>query len=486
MVTTGRASRFARRLLHAVRRDLAGCQAAVGCWLPRRPRLLTYHVDLPGGSRRLHLRLQTDGSATLLVDVTEAIHLNPTAAALAQAALDGKPLRHAMATLRGRFHGTRRADPQSEAERIYALVEHLRTTTDRCPTCGLLGVDRTLPFSAAVSAPYKADLALSYDCNNACRHCYNPPARMQGLVLGLPQWRRVLRRLSAVGVPHVIFTGGEPTLVPHLPALVRDAEQLGLLSGINSNGRRLADRTFARTLYQAGLSHVQITVESHRRDVHNAMTAADSFDETIAGITNSLAAGLHTITNTTLTQQNADQAVETVDFLHRLGLRTFAINGMIYSGRGQSFGEAIAAERLAGVLLSVRDRALALGMRLLWYTPTPYCQLSPLELDLGPRRCNAAEYSICIEPNGDVLPCQSYYTAAGNILRDPWQRIWQSELFHSFRDRTAEPHRCGLPPACWNCPDLPLCGGGCRLERENTLRESDEHHTVPQIAASGS
>jgi radical SAM protein with 4Fe4S-binding SPASM domain len=105
-------------------------------------------------------------------------------------------------------------------------------------------------------------------------------------------------------------------------------------------------------------------------------------------------------------------------------------------------------------------------MRLLWYTPTAYCRLSPVELELGPRRCNAGEYSICIEPNGDVLPCQSFYTPVGNILRDDWQSIWHSPLFHSFRDRVADPRACGLPKRCWDCPDLPLCAGGCRIERD--------------------
>jgi radical SAM protein with 4Fe4S-binding SPASM domain len=105
-------------------------------------------------------------------------------------------------------------------------------------------------------------------------------------------------------------------------------------------------------------------------------------------------------------------------------------------------------------------------MRFLWYTPTEYCRMSPVELEIGAKRCNAAEYSICVEPSGDVLPCQSYYVAAGNILRDPWKTIWQGELFRSFRDRNEAPRVAGLPEKCWHCPDLPLCGGGCRLERE--------------------
>jgi radical SAM protein with 4Fe4S-binding SPASM domain len=129
---------------------------------------------------------------------------------------------------------------------------------------------------------------------------------------------------------------------------------------------------------------------------------------------------------------------------------------------------------LKNVLPAVRDRAKTLGMRFLWYTPTEYCRLSPLELELGPKRCNAGEYSMCIEPNGDVLPCQSYYVAAGNILRDPWRRIWESDLFRSFRDRLRDPRSCGLPERCWQCSDLQACGGGCRLERTKNEREHYE------------
>jgi radical SAM protein with 4Fe4S-binding SPASM domain len=95
-----------------------------------------------------------------------------------------------------------------------------------------------------------------------------------------------------------------------------------------------------------------------------------------------------------------------------------------------------------------------------------YCRLSPVELEIGAKRCNAGEYSMCVEPNGDVLPCQSYYVAAGNLLKDPWESIWDSELFLGFRDRELDPAASGLPEMCWECPDLPLCGGGCRIERE--------------------
>jgi len=196
------------------------------------------------------------------------------------------------------------------------------------------------------------------------------------------------------------------------------------------------------------------------------MMGAKSFKQTVDGIRNALDSNIHTITNTTLMQANKDHAEDIIDFLHELGIRTFAMNGMIYSGGGFANPMAIPEEEMPALLIRVRDRAEELGMRFLWYTPTEYCRMSPVELEIGAKRCNAGEYSLCIEPNGDVLPCQSYYVAAGNILHDPWEQIWQSQLFTSFRDREHNPHLHGLPEKCWECPDLPLCGGGCRIERE--------------------
>ena len=472
MVTALGTRRLPRRLLDGLRRDAAGFLAAVRP-LPRvRPGLYAYRVHPPGGSRRVHLRVEADGSGLLLVDVRDVVHLNRTATLVAKSALEKRPLTETVGMMRSRFRGVDPARLEREVEEIYAAVDHLANTTDGCPTCGLAGLGRAPLFSVPVRAPYKADLAITYGCNNACRHCYNEAERKRMPPLGTDGWRRVLRKLASVGVPQVIFTGGEPTLYAGLPELIAEAGWLGLVSGLNTNGRRLAQGSFTHRLAHAGLSHVQITLESCRADVHNAMTGTESFDETVRGIRAAMEAGLHTITNTTLTRRNVGHAEQIVEFLAGLGLGTFAANGMIYSGHGRTAGDALGEAELGPVVVRLRDRAAELGLRFLWYTPTAYCRLSPVELELGPRRCNAAEYSVCIEPNGDVLPCQSYYVPAGNILRDRWETIWNSPLFRSFRDRGADPRGSGLPSECWDCPDLSLCGGGCRLEREHGKLES--------------
>jgi radical SAM protein with 4Fe4S-binding SPASM domain len=465
MVTTDIVS-IGARAINNLGRDLNNFRALFARREPLEAGLYTYQVAAPEGYKRLHLRLDEDLSGVLFVDVTDVIHLNVTAAAMTKMALDNVPYQEAKSRLLSQYQTSDGKQISNELDSMYKMVNRLRMPEAGCPTCAIEGLERSALFSTRAMAPYKADLALTYGCNNACSHCYNEPDRFDMSSMVKEDWYQVLDRLHAVGVPHIIFTGGEATLHPDLPEIIHYADSLGMVTGLNTNGRRIAHMPYMQTLASSGLNHVQVTLGSHIAETHNAIMGADSFHQTVRGIHNALASGVFVITNTTLMQCNRANVEPLIDFLFQLGIRTFAMNGMIYSGGGFADPNAIREELMPPILIRVRDHAAEKGMRFLWYTPTEYCRMSPVELEIGAKRCNAGEYSICIEPNGDVLPCQSFYASAGNILRDPWKQIWQGELFRSFRDRELDPRWAGLPEKCWECPDLSLCGGGCRIERE--------------------
>jgi radical SAM protein with 4Fe4S-binding SPASM domain len=84
-------------------------------------------------------------------------------------------------------------------------------------------------------------------------------------------------------------------------------------------------------------------------------------------------------------------------------------------------------------------------------------------LDLGVKGCTAALYNMCVEPDGGVLPCQSYYHQLGNLLTDEWDVIWNHDLAVRLRERKA------LPEKCNGCLLLAECGGGCPLQFEQPV-----------------
>lgn len=457
-----------RRMARAVGDDLRSFGAAVSPPPPPEPGLHTWRLraGTSPDRKRIHLRIEPDGAGVLFVDVTDVIQLNPSAAQVVHHLLSGGDADVARVILRAGDPGVSRRELTARVDELTALVSRVSTLEPGCPTCDLDFLARKPLFSTRARAPYKADLALTYGCNNACNHCYNETERLPMPSMSRDQWFAVIDKLALLGVPHLIFTGGEATLHPDLPALVAHANAAGMICGLNSNGRRIAHAPFLQELVDAGLDHVQITLSSHDGDLHDAINGSKAFHQTVRGIEAAVASPIHTITNTTICARNQADIEQTIDFLHDLGIRTFAMNGMIYSGGGFADPDAIPEQAMIPILERIRDHAQDRGMRFLWYTPTEYCRLSPVELEIGAKRCNAGEYSIAIEPSGDVLPCQSFYVSAGNILRDPWETIWRGDLFRSFREREEDPAAWGLPDKCHACPDLPLCGGGCRIERD--------------------
>jgi len=157
---------------------------------------------------------------------------------------------------------------------------------------------------------------------------------------------------------------------------------------------------------------------------------------------------------------NVASIPDTLDFLAELGVKTVGLNALIYSGRGASVGTGLEETELTALLEVASRKTTEHGQRLIWYTPTQYCNFDPTLMELGVKGCTAALYNMCVEPDGGILPCQSYYHPLGNFLNDDWDAIWNHELAVRLRSRQ------GLPAKCDGCLLVAECGGGCPLTFE--------------------
>jgi radical SAM protein with 4Fe4S-binding SPASM domain len=196
--------------------------------------------------------------------------------------------------------------------------------------------------------------------------------------------------------------------------------------------------------------------------------AIGSWRETVEGIRNAAQSQIYVSTNTTLSKHNANDFLSSMDFIKSLEVNAFGVNSLIYSGKAPETQEefALSTDELTALLPQIRDKANMLGLKFLWYTPTQYCQLDPVALGLGVKSCTAALINACVGPNGDVYPCQSYFESLGNILTDPWIKIWHNPLAESIRKRDYADEKCQ------DCAQLQVCGGGCPLELQNKTTQS--------------
>jgi radical SAM protein with 4Fe4S-binding SPASM domain len=423
---------------------------------PLAPGLFHYRGQEGDAFFRLHLRLEPDGRGMLAINASKILHLNQSASEMAKHVIEGDDADTAATQMMERYRGVRPEQLKQDFEALKEKIFALAKTDDVCPIT-YMDADRIEPFQTPVSAPYRMDLALTYDCNDACGHCYLPKDR-RPKELGTDDWKKIMLKTWDAGIPHVCFTGGEATLRADLPDLVAFAEETGLVTGLLTNGRKLSDNALVKKLTEAGLDHIQVTLESHDEAVHDKMVGcAGAWKETVQGIRNAVATPVYTITNTTLTRLNAGTIEKTLEFIKSLGIATVACNGLIYSGQGAQCGIGFKESELGPVMERVHRKAGDLDLKLIWYTPTQYCNLDPVQMELGVKSCTAAKYNMCVEPDGSVIPCQSYFAPLGNMLTNEWKKIWNARPAVDIRKKA------WLQEKCKACDKLPLCGGGCPI-----------------------
>jgi len=137
-------------------------------------------------------------------------------------------------------------------------------------------------------------VSLTDKCNLRCVYCMPEQMvfRPTEELLTDDELFAVLRAASLLGFDKYRLTGGEPTVRPNLPGIVRFIAQLPGTREIamTTNGVRLAG--LAHPLKQAGLARVNVSIDSLDPDKFRRITRWGRLDDVLAGIRVAEEAGL--------------------------------------------------------------------------------------------------------------------------------------------------------------------------------------------------
>jgi len=200
-----------------------------------------YHYQAPPDADfpyRLHLRLEADGNGILIVNAATILHLNQTAAEYAYHMVKETNPEAVVRQVAARYRIAKdqvTRDFDDFKERIFALVN----MPDLDPVT-FLDFERNTPYSGEISAPYRLDCALTYQLPEGVDPEVAPTKNVDR-ELSTEEWMIILDRAWEAGIPHIVFTGGEPTLREDLSELIAHAEALGQVTGLLSDGEKLVE-----------------------------------------------------------------------------------------------------------------------------------------------------------------------------------------------------------------------------------------------------
>ncbi|MCK5580438.1 MAG: radical SAM protein [Candidatus Omnitrophica bacterium] len=107
-------------------------------------------------------------------------------------------------------------------------------------------------------------IQVTRECNQSCLICSNPSNLN---TLSFKDAKSLVDSLKDNNHVGVILTGGEPTLYEDLPKLIKYCIKKKMFPRIITNGQRIADRVYLKTLLDAGLKQLNLSVYSYRDNV---------------------------------------------------------------------------------------------------------------------------------------------------------------------------------------------------------------------------
>ena len=130
--------------------------------------------------------------------------------------------------------------------------------------------------------PIAVHMDVTYRCNERCVHCYLDHDDHGEMTTD--EIKGVLDQLAEAGVFFLTFSGGEVFLRRDFFELVEHARRLMFNVKIKTNAVMIHEEE-ARKIRELGIDTIQISVYSHRPEVHDAITKLPhSFERTVKAI----------------------------------------------------------------------------------------------------------------------------------------------------------------------------------------------------------
>ena len=163
----------------------------------------------------------------------------------------------------------------------------------------------------------RVELRPTLGCNQRCGFCNSVAHGTAQNVVGLSGISKALDAFDGADIRTVAITGGEPTLIPDLPAIVADVTRRGYKVELQTNGMALGEGDLASRLRTAGVSEVLVSLHAADPTLSDEeITKVEgAHARTVAGIDAALAAGMDVALSHVIHQANYTHLSAFVDLV---------------------------------------------------------------------------------------------------------------------------------------------------------------------------
>jgi radical SAM protein with 4Fe4S-binding SPASM domain len=310
-----------------------------------------------------------------------------------------------------------------------------------------------------LGVPISVHLDVTYRCNERCVHCYLDHDDHGEMTT--TEIKGVLDQLAEAGVFFLTLSGGEVFMRRDFFDILEHARRLLFNVKIKTNAVMIGERE-AQRIRALAVDTIQVSVYSHRPEVHDAITKLPhSFERTMKSICFLRDQGLKvTIANVLMTVNLSDQ-YQLQKLATEIGVN-YTVDPTITPMMDGDMG--VLSLRIPGEELTevFRNPALVPNMEEFCSPPAP-----TTDEDLEGYSCSAGHSFCYISPYGDVFPCVQFPLPSGNVRQQKFLDIWNgSPQLNEVRSIQAKHltvcSSCAHVGTCSRCPGLAYMEGNMR------------------------
>ncbi len=303
-------------------------------------------------------------------------------------------------------------------------------------------------------------------CQMNCRHCY---IRNRKQEMSLDQFFQGLNNYSNFLDHHKIkgriyFTGGDPLLHDSFKEIIQMTVARGISFGVMGNYHCLSEDMML-FLKENSIRFYQLSLDGLKEN--NEITRGKgTFNKVLDAIELLETAGITTVVNMTVTEENIADVVPLIDLLSNTKLSRFDLTRIvpIGSAKDQKIISPVKYRELLLSILQVEEKIKQKNQKFkigkkdhLW--KLLYDEHDKLRIDLNDmyHGCGMVIRHLTILPNGEIYPCRKLEISLGNILKQPLTEIYeQNEFVRKVRsnDLIKGCATCRLKNVCRGCPSV--------------------------------
>jgi radical SAM protein with 4Fe4S-binding SPASM domain len=327
--------------------------------------------------------------------------------------------------------------------------------------------------------PLRVHLDLTYRCNERCIHCYLDHEDHGELTTA--EIIDLLDQMAEAGVFFLSLSGGEIFMRKDLFEIIGHARKRQFSVKLKTNGV-MVKKAKAERLAALGIEDVQISLYSHKAEVHDAITLLpNSYTRTLEGARLLREAGIRvTFANVLMTHnQNDYRGVQELAAAMGMGYTVDATITPMMDGDRSILSLNVDPARLHEVL---HDPSL-LGEKADTFNAAPSGPV-PLEDAYDSLPCSAGHNACYVSPYGEVYPCVQFPYLTGNIREQKFTDIWKHspQMLEVRAIRMSDLQGCSScmhGSTCTRCPGLAYLEGNMRGPSTQDCEKSFARTGVP-------